>query len=495
VKADNKDENQEINFLDNKDKVVLKSTKKHKILVISENSLDIYMIKKYLPKEQGYNILEASSLTNALKILNYITLDLIIIDDTLQGRDDGYSVLKKLSSMQIVKDIPKMLLLTQGYEDRDLPSYNRNFDYVKKPLDEIVFRHRTQLLIDNSKEVSAKRSYFKQLSYQKFLEASSYLGIYHDIFEMDEGMSLIYDRDLNTFVECNLAFENFFTNIRVFNRIIFNKKLVKEYIPYIDESNYINHYKSSEMMDAIVKNLEFNFSLKVKLAFNEYSFSVVAKKIELKGRDLYLIKLINILDYLPKSNSEVRSANITLKESNLASFKDEFLKLRSSLQKSQLKDQEEIDKLIYQLSSKLSIVCDDSSIIDDYKVINKENIYALISKSLKDYRNKFSITLNSKKIDENFDENSEVIYSKIDEQKIASFMKLLLDCYANSDIDMLLYESNETIIMELAIKESDIKKDNTLIKDLNSATKEIDATIEIIKESKKVIIIVNLPKN
>jgi CheY-like chemotaxis protein len=495
VKADNKDENQEVNFLDGKDKVALKSTKKYKILVISENSLDIYMIKKYLPKEQGYNILEASSLANALKILNYITLDLIIIDDILHGKDDGYTILKKLSTMQIIKDIPKMLLLTKGYEDRELPSYNRDFDYVKKPLDGIVFKHRTQLLIDNSKEVSAKKSYFKQLSYQKFLEASSYLGVYHDIFEMDEGMSLIYDRDLNTFVESNSAFENFFTNIRVFNRIVFNKKLVKEYLPYIDESNYINHYKSDEMMDAIIKNLEFNFSLKVKLSFNEYSFSVVAKKIELKGRDLYLIKFINILDYLPKSDSEVRSANITLKESNLASFKDEFLKLRSNLQKSQLNNKEHIDKLVYQLSSKLSILCDDSSIIDDYKVINKENIYALISKNLKDYDSKYSITLNSKKIDENFDENSEVIYSKVDEKNITRFVKLLLDCYANSDIDMLLYESNETIIMELAFDEANMKEDEILIKDLTFATKELDATLERVKESKKVIIIVNLPKN
>jgi len=495
VKADNKDENQEVNFLDGKDKVALKSTKKYKILVISENSLDIYMIKKYLPKEQGYNILEASSLANALKILNYITLDLIIIDDILHGKDDGYTILKKLSTMQIIKDIPKMLLLTKGYEDRDMPSYNRDFDYVKKPLDGIVFKHRTQLLIDNSKEVSAKKSYFKQLSYQKFLEASSYLGVYHDIFEMDEGMSLIYDRDLNTFVESNSAFENFFTNIRVFNRIVFNKKLVKEYLPYIDESNYINHYKSDEMMDAIIKNLEFNFSLKVKLSFNEYSFSVVAKKIELKGRDLYLIKFINILDYLPKSDSEVRSANITLKESNLASFKDEFLKLRSNLQKSQLNNKEHIDKLVYQLSSKLSILCDDSSIIDDYKVINKENIYALISKNLKDYDSKYSITLNSKKIDENFDENSEVIYSKVDEKNITRFVKLLLDCYANSDIDMLLYESNETIIMELAFDEANMKEDEILIKDLTFATKELDATLERVKESKKVIIIVNLPKN
>ena len=495
MKADNKDENQEVNFLDGKDKVALKSTKKYKILVISENSLDIYMIKKYLPKEQGYNILEASSLANALKILNYITLDLIIIDDILHGKDDGYTILKKLSTMQIIKDIPKMLLLTKGYEDRELPSYNRDFDYVKKPLDGIVFKHRTQLLIDNSKEVSAKKSYFKQLSYQKFLEASSYLGVYHDIFEMDEGMSLIYDRDLNTFVESNSAFENFFTNIRVFNRIVFNKKLVKEYLPYIDESNYINHYKSDEMMDVIIKNLEFNFSLKVKLSFNEYSFSVVAKKIELKGRDLYLIKFINILDYLPKSDSEVRSANITLKESNLASFKDEFLKLRSNLQKSQLNNKEHIDKLVYQLSSKLSILCDDSSIIDDYKVINKENIYALISKNLKDYDSKYSITLNSKKIDENFDENSEVIYSKVDEKNITRFVKLLLDCYANSDIDMLLYESNETIIMELAFDEANMKEDEILIKDLTFATKELDATLERVKESKKVIIIVNLPKN
>jgi hypothetical protein len=397
--------------------------------------------------------------------------------------------------MQIIKDIPKMLLLTKGYEDRELPSYNRDFDYVKKPLDGIVFKHRTQLLIDNSKEVSAKKSYFKQLSYQKFLEASSYLGVYHDIFEMDEGMSLIYDRDLNTFVESNSAFENFFTNIRVFNRIVFNKKLVKEYLPYIDESNYINHYKSDEMMDAIIKNLEFNFSLKVKLSFNEYSFSVVAKKIELKGRDLYLVKFINILDYLPKSDSEVRSANITLKESNLASFKDEFLKLRSNLQKSQLNNKEHIDKLVYQLSSKLSILCDDSSIIDDYKVINKENIYALISKNLKDYDSKYSITLNSKKIDENFDENSEVIYSKVDEKNITRFVKLLLDCYANSDIDMLLYESNETIIMELAFDEANMKEDEILIKDLTFATKELDATLERVKESKKVIIIVNLPKN
>jgi hypothetical protein len=60
---------------------------------------------------------------------------------------------------------------------------------------------------------------------------------------------------------------------------------------------------------------------------------------------------------------------------------------------------------------------------------------------------------------------------------------------------MLLYESNETIIMELAFDEANMKEDEILIKDLTFATKELDATLERVKESKKVIIIVNLPKN
>ena len=495
MKAENRDKNLDVDFLKNKEHTKLTHNKKYKILVISENSLDIYMIKKYLPKEQGYSILEASSLSNALKILNYISLDLIIIDDILQGNDDGYTTLKKLSQMSLLKDVPKMLLLTKGYEERELPAYSKDFDYVKKPLDGIVFKHRTQLLIDNSNEVSAKKSYFKQLSYQKFLEASSYLGIYHDIFEMDEGMSLIYDKDLNTFVESNSAFENFFTNIRLFNRIVFNKKLSRDYIPYVDESNYINHYNADEWMDVVSKNLEFNFSLKVKLSYNEYSFSVVAKKIDLEGRDLYLIKLVNILDYLPKSDSETRSANITLKEGNLSSFKDEFLKLRSKLAKSQLKDQEDIDKLVYQLSSKLSILCDDSSIITDYKVMSRQNIYALVSQNLKDYKSDISITLNSKKIDLDFDEDSEVIYSKADEQNIAKFVQLLLKQYAKSDLEILLYESNETIIMELAFDAKVKNEDKITASELELATKEIDATLEKVEESNKVIIIVNLPKN
>jgi hypothetical protein len=312
---------------------------------------------------------------------------------------------------------------------------------------------------------------------------------------MDEGMSLIYDKDLNTFVESNSAFENFFTNIRLFNRIVFNKKLSRDYIPYVDESNYINHYNADEWMDVVSKNLEFNFSLKVKLSYNEYSFSVVAKKIELEGRDLYLIKLVNILDYLPKSDSETRSANITLKEGNLSSFKDEFLKLRSKLAKSQLKDQEDIDKLVYQLSSKLSILCDDSSIITDYKVMSRQNIYALVSQNLKDYKSDISITLNSKKIDLDFDEDSEVIYSKADEQNIAKFVQLLLKQYAKSDLEILLYESNETIIMELAFDAKERNEDKITANELELATKEIDATLEKVEESNKVIIIVNLPKN
>jgi CheY-like chemotaxis protein len=493
VKAENRDKKLDINFLNKNEKKSLDQKKKYKILVISENTLDIYMIKKYLPKVEGYNILEASSLSDALKILNYITLDLIIIDDILQGRDDGYSALEKISSMKLLKDTPKMLLLTKGYEERKLPIYDKNFDYVKKPLDAIVFKHRTQLLIDNAKGILIKKSYFKDLSYQKFLESSSYLSIYHDIFDMDDGMSLIYDRDINSFVESNSAFENFFTNIKLFNRIIFNKKLARDYIPYIDEANYINHYNVDEWMDNVIKNLEFNFSLRVKQSFKEYSFSIVAKKIDFEGRDLYLIKLINILDYIQKNDSEVRSANLLLKENNLSSFKDEFIKLRMLLQKSQLNEQENVDKLIYQLNSKLSILCDDPSIIDDYKPLNRQNIYELILKSLKNHLDKCKITLNSKIIDENSNENLEIFYTKINDTYVNQFINIIVDNI--SELDILLYESNETIIIEFAYDDNENLIDLNDSYELNTILTSLDATIEILKESNKVIIIVNLPKN
>ncbi len=466
-------------------------TKKLKFLIISENSHEIFMVKRYCPKEEGYTILEASTLPQALKIASYVSLDLVIVDDRLEGLslDEALGKLLSISSLQYT---PKLLLLTDEFKDIKIPKYSKNIEFLKKPLTKEIFLHRANLLIQNMQH-SANQSYFKHNFYHKMSEASSLMDVYYDIFEHDESMMLIYDDMSRSFLEVNSAFEKFFSNVLLLNRIFFNKKVAREFVPYMDEDSYLNYYNPDEWISKAIQNCEFDIptNIKIHLSCREYSFNLIIRELNFDNRSIYLIKMINIYDFFPKNEGK-KSADLQLKESNLYSFKDEFLKLRELLKRQKVKKSDDIDKLIYHLSSKLSILCDDNSIIEELNLNNKLDLYNYIVELLKEHSDKRAITLNSKLITNKYDCDLGKIYLDLNKDEVKDLVSAILESM-RSDIDILLYESNSMAIVEFSSK--DVELDELELQTLLSPyLRRLNANIEIVKEQTSVIVVVNIPK-
>jgi len=436
-----------------------KHKKLSKVLLISENSSDIYMIKKLLPKCDGYIIHEADTLSAALKVMNYLNLDLIVVDDML-SHIDGYEIVTKLNHIDITKDIPKIILLTTGYKTEKKESFHsENLDFVRKPLDSVIFKLRVSSLINNSKQKVDRKSYFKQLSAQKFQEAQAMMNIYQEIFETSENIMCIYDPKSKKIVESNAIFEKFFLNLNSFNRIVSNPRLARKFVPYRDEANYLNYYDPTEWMQTLVDGGSFTYLVKLHRDFKEYSFNIFINKVTIGQADVYVLKLSNIYDYLPQKNTLKADTKLQLKEKNLEEFKDDFLKLRGILWNQKL-DNSELEKLIYKLSTKLSIICDDSSIVQDAGRRKEVNIYFSIVQLLKEKFINRNIHVNDKKVDKFLEENSEQLFVPINADAMNDLLFGILNNYYGSyfastfehkRLDISLYEKDKHMMMEITL--------------------------------------------
>ncbi len=412
-----------------------KSTKKHtKIVVISENSSDIYMIQKFLPKEEGYMIYEAASLSSALKVMHYLNLDLILVDDKLSDMD-GYDVVSKLNLIEISQDIPKIILLTNDYKSEKKESFHaQNVDFVKKPLDKVLFKLRVKSLIQNAQDRVDKRNYFKHLASQKFQEAQSLMHIYQEIFERSENIMCIYDATQEKIVEANAIFEKFFLNVNAFNRIVSNPRLVRKFVPVSDEANYLNYYHPKDWMQTLIEGESFTYLVQVQRAGKAYSFNISLQNIINHERGIYLLKLVNVYDYLPQKNSEKESMKLALKEKNLEAFRDDFLTLRNLVWQ-QVNQDQTMQKLLYQLSTKLSILCDDASIVQNMDKHKAINLYYVIVRLLKNKFSELDATINNQKVDSSLEENAQIYFSAIDGDALEHVLLGLLNHYHDEQLD------------------------------------------------------------
>ncbi len=468
--------------------------KNYKLLVISENSSEIYMIKKFLPKEEGFIIHDAPTLSMGLKVLNYLSIDLIVVDDKLSNID-GYEVVSKLNQIEISKEIPKIILLTTDYKTDKKESFNAdNLDFVKKPLDSVIFRLRAKNLIKNSSKKSDRKSYFRQLSYAKFQEAQSYMQVYQEIFDSSENLLCIYDASRDEIIESNDLFEKFFLNLHALNRILKNPKLARKFVTYMEEINYLNYYHPSEWMSTLIEGKDFNFIVKLQRDYKEYSFNIFVKKIALDHHSYYLLKLSNIYDYLPTKAKQENDAKLTLKEKNFTVFKEDFLKLRELLWYQNIENSE-VEKILYQLSTKLSIISDDPSLVVDFSTRKEINIYFFMVELLKKRFSDKQIYLNNKKIDKFIEEEAESILTKLNPQIFQDLIFGLLNNYYGSyftdtiehqRLDIELFEEGDHICVEMTMQmQEELASHGSFVDKLFHKQKE-DITDDIVE---------SLPKN
>ena len=461
-----------------------------KILLISENSSDIYMINKLLSRNDGYIVYDVPTLSGALKVINYLNLDLILIDDMLSNLD-GYEVNEKLNHIEFIKDIPKILLLTVDYKREKKESViSNNIDFVKKPFDSVIFKLRVKSLITQNAQKTDRRSYFKQLAQKKFEEATAEMSIYQEIFETSESIMCIYDAKKGKVVESNAVFEKFFLNLTSFNRIISNPRLARKFVTTMDEANYLNYYEPKEWMSTLISGGGFTYLVKLQRDFKEYSFNIFVKQVLLGENELYLIRLSNVYDYLPQKASDKVSHKLQLKEKNLEVFKTDFLKLREALTHKQV-DNTEVDRLLYQLGTKLSIVCDDASIIEKVAKRKESNVYFILVQLLKDKFIHKNIAINGQKVHKLLEENSEEHYGVLNADAFNDLIFSLLNNYYGSTLNMQSNHEQIEIILSInnALLSVKIKLDER-----ESAGTIVDKIFTRPKQEKEENIVDSLPK-
>ena len=447
----------------------IKRNKNTKLLVISENNSDIYMLKKILSKVDGYIIHEASSLSSALKVMHYLKLNLIIVDDNLSELD-GYEVVEKLNKIKITKDIPKIIMLTDSYKTEKIESLaGDNIDFVKKPLDSLIVQLRVNNLIKNSDKKLDRKNHFQHLARQKFEESNALMAIYQNIFEYSESMMCIYDATNKTIVESNAIFEKFFLPINIFNRILSNPRYVRKFVPYIEEANYLNYYNPKEWMQTLIEGGDFSYLIKFQRDYKEYSFTIFVKQLLDENSSLYSIRLSNIYDYLPHKNAKNRDSKLHLKERNYEVFKDDFIKLRESIHHENIEN-DEITKLLYQLSVKLSIVSEDASLISEVGKEQKINVFSVLLELCVEKFNHKIIYINDLKVTKLLDRNSEMVYSTLNSTALYDLIYSLLSHYYGSHfssevehprVDITLSQKSTSITITITLNELDNSTNQT----------------------------------
>ena len=102
-------------------------------ILVVEDEPDIRDLLEFTISRSGFDIYEAESAEDALKILDRGIPELVIIDWMLPGMD-GIDLAKKLRSDELTKDLPIIMLTARGEEADKLRSFEVGIDdYVTKP--------------------------------------------------------------------------------------------------------------------------------------------------------------------------------------------------------------------------------------------------------------------------------------------------------------------------------------------------------------------------
>lgn len=119
---------------------------KERILIV-EDDINISQLVKYNLEKIGYKCILSSTGEEALKILDKVPIDLIILDILLPEMD-GFEVCRKIRQNKDISNLPIIMLTAKGEEiDRIVGLELGADDYVVKPFSprELVLRIKTIL--------------------------------------------------------------------------------------------------------------------------------------------------------------------------------------------------------------------------------------------------------------------------------------------------------------------------------------------------------------
>jgi DNA-binding response OmpR family regulator len=425
--------------------------KHYTVLLISQNSADIFLVNKLLNELGNFNIHEVNNLKEAQKVLSYLTLDLIIVDDKLPTVS-GYEIINRLNRSHVLKDVPKVMLLTNGYNENIYIDVNfDNIDFVKKPIDKMIFKTRIKSILKNQQDKFMSGSIFENMIDTKISEAKEFLKIYKSFLDIDHNLLFVYDKKSNKIVETNKVFNRFFGESRLFNKIIANPRLLRRFVPANSDPSYLNNHHISTWLDLIISAKDFNFLLTVKNRSKEYTFNVLVNKLKLFKKEMYIVKLSNHnIDLIGTKQIKMQSQKIN---SSLIALRDAIEQLEPSEEKDQ------IEQGIRDILNELQIPTTNfEKQITQEKSGDDINVYFEIAKILKERINPIKATLNARVIDNDFKLEREHIYAKISSEDLDHMIRGILESYHDMDnlkVDINLFQFKNSLKIEMITSKKD----------------------------------------
>ncbi len=428
----------------------------YKILIISESSSDIFMINKILSKNSGFRVDEAVNFSSALKIINHLSLDLIIVDDSL-STIDGYDVIDKLNSDEISKYIPKILLLSDNYNiDKKANIESDNINFIQKPLNLIDFKSRVRSILELSYKAN---DYFQNMADIKYFESKDYSGIYKKFFDLDSNILFVYDPKQNRVIEANSSFTDMFSSIYHFNRIISSEKLFRKFVPMIDKENYLNYYDVSSWLKMISFSDKSSFMLQINRSNKIFNFLLEIYEVSISNKNIFICKFINLetLSSYGVDSVSVQREDLQNLEKSLELIKEQIGYLSGGFMSENIHN--ELDRLKLMLKNLSTMKSSKREIKKDTHLSDRVNVYEVVSRILKDKYYMRKVLLNSHDIhDQSFEFDKESIYMNVDITLFKDLVSGILSSYFGGDFDessnhsflhVEIYKDQNNILIEI----------------------------------------------
>ena len=425
--------------------------KNYKILLISQNSLDIFLIHKLLKDLGNFKVYEAGNIKAALKVVSYMSLDLIIVDDRLPTVS-GAEIITRLNRSQVLKDVPKLMLLTEDYkESLYADAHYDNLDFIKKPIDSMIFKTRIHSILKTQQDNFMGGSLFENMIDRKIDEAKEFLKIYKSFLDIDQNLLFVYDKRGKQVVESNKNFTKFFGENRLFNRVVSNPRLLKRFVSPVSDPNYLNSHHSATWLDLITSAQDFNFLVTIKNRSKEFSFNVLVNKMKLFNKDMFIVKLSNHILDIPSSKQ--------------IKFQDQKINSCLSSLRGSLNALNEHEK-------KVDIEYDIKVLLDALKISTSHferrlhhrsdeiNVYFVIASILKERSDEIKATLSLIPIDRESKPDLDTLHAKISPDALRDAIRGILDSYHDTKdlkVDVKFYELKGNLKIEI-ITTSDNQK-------------------------------------
>jgi DNA-binding response OmpR family regulator len=401
----------------------------HKILVITQKNIDLELITKSLQSIGNCKVYEAGNLKAAFKITSHLDIDLIIVDEKLPSAE-GFEIIDKLNSRKLLREIPKILLITSNFKKERYNTYRDiNLDFLRKPIDPMMLQARINTLFKNMHKQRA-HSIFEEMMTDKIEEAKAFLGIYKSFLDVDENILFIYDRKLNRVVEGNKVFLRFFEDINDVNKVLRSKYIFKKFVPYMEDANYLNHYDFGEWCELSSMSEDFHFALRIEKEATPYSFTLLSKQVEISDHEMYVVKLLNNQNFLPATTEE----NI-LDEKKQKQINDELAQIKYELELDE--EQRSYPRIRLSLRKISELVNENKKEnVLEFKEANLHlvNAYFVLASLLKSYASYKTLYLNEFFVDKNLEENQEEIYVRIDPNALQDTLKGIIDSYFTAPV-------------------------------------------------------------